>query len=168
MKQPAENIGKATTFYPRNRVMLLCVYRSRNFLVLISQQSQEPDQSVSAKCERTESSDLGRDVWQVSPRYVAARATRRVVRALAMSRPDILPSTLCTASAPGMRLFRGSMAGLCAPLSTLRQSPRGLRRMTRGRCGSLLLHRKGLAPSTPCRSPGASHNESAYAPNCGR
>jgi putative ABC transport system substrate-binding protein len=27
--------------------------------------------------------------------------------------------------------------------------------MTRGRCGSLHLHRKGLAPSTPCRSPGA-------------
>jgi len=26
-------------------------------------------------------------------------------------------------------------------------------RMTRGRCGSLLLHRDGLAPSTPCRSP---------------
>ena len=25
-----------------------------------------------------------------------------------------------------------------------------------GRCGSLHLHRKGLAPSTPCRSPGAS------------
>src|ERR1035437_4592314 len=27
--------------------------------------------------------------------------------------------------------------------------------MTRGRCGLLLLHRDGLAPSTPCRSPGA-------------
>ena len=27
--------------------------------------------------------------------------------------------------------------------------------MTRGRCGSLNLHRKGLAPSTSCRSPGA-------------
>jgi hypothetical protein len=27
--------------------------------------------------------------------------------------------------------------------------------MTRGRCGSLLLHHKGLTPSTPCRSPGA-------------
>src|SRR5260370_33226626 len=27
--------------------------------------------------------------------------------------------------------------------------------MTRGRCGSLLLHRDGLTPSTPCRSPGA-------------
>src|SRR5271165_4552871 len=47
------------------------------------------------------------------------------------------------------------MAGLCAPLSTLRQYPRGHLRMTRGRCGSLLLHRDGLAPSTPCRSPGA-------------
>src|SRR5450755_4681585 len=47
------------------------------------------------------------------------------------------------------------MAGLCAPLSTLRQYPHGYWRMTRGRCGSLLLHRDGLAPSTPCRSPGA-------------
>jgi hypothetical protein len=47
------------------------------------------------------------------------------------------------------------------PLSTLRRDPRGPLRMTRGRCGSLLLHREGLAPSTPCRSPGASQNESA-------
>src|ERR1700682_1356907 len=47
------------------------------------------------------------------------------------------------------------MAGLCAPLSTLRQYPHGHLRMTRGRCGSLFLHRDGLAPSTPCRSPGA-------------
>ena len=38
---------------------------------------------------------------------------------------------------------------------TLRRCPRGQLRMTRGRCGSLLLHRDGLAPSTPCRSPGA-------------
>src|SRR5258707_13582455 len=44
------------------------------------------------------------------------------------------------------------MAGLCAPLSTLRRCPRGHLRMTRGRCGSLLLHRDGLAPSTPCLS----------------
>src|SRR4030081_2054078 len=47
------------------------------------------------------------------------------------------------------------MAGLCDPLSTIRQYPHGYLRMTRGRCGSLLLHRDGLAPSTPCRSPGA-------------
>src|SRR5262249_38291573 len=83
---------------------------------------------------------------------------------LAISRPDMLPSTLCTASAPRIRLFRGSMAGLCAPLSTLRRDPREPLRMTRGRCGSLLLHHKGLAPSTPCRSPGALHNESAFTP----
>jgi hypothetical protein len=51
--------------------------------------------------------------------------------------------------------FRGSMAGLCVPLSTLRRTPRGAPRMTRGRCGSLLLHRVGLSPTTPCRSPGA-------------
>src|SRR5262249_27888015 len=56
---------------------------------------------------------------------------------------------------PGRWYFRGSMAGLRAPLSTLRCCPRGQPRMTRGRCGSLLLHRDGLAPSTPCRPPGA-------------
>src|SRR5271165_2056875 len=44
------------------------------------------------------------------------------------------------------------MAGLCAPLSTLRQHPRGYRRMTRGQCGSLDLHCERLALSTPCRS----------------
>src|SRR6476620_12761815 len=84
--------------------------------------------------------------------------------ALAMTRSDVLPSTICTVSAPKIGLFRGSMAGLCAPLSTLRRDPRGPLRMTWGRCGSLLLHRKGLAPSTPCRSPGASHMSSGFAP----
>src|SRR5271163_4163142 len=47
------------------------------------------------------------------------------------------------------------MAGLCTPLPTLRCRPRGRCRTARGQCGSLLLHRNGLAPSTPCRSPGA-------------
>src|SRR5215472_17572474 len=77
-----------------------------------------------------------------------------------MTRLDVLPSAICTASAPRIGLFRGSMAGLCAPLSTLRRNPRGHLRMTRGRCGSLLLHRERLALSTPCRSPGASQIES--------
>src|SRR3954447_9106494 len=45
------------------------------------------------------------------------------------------------------------MAGLRAPLPTLRRRPRGNRRTARGRCGSLLLHRSGLSPPTPCRSP---------------
>src|SRR3954471_22939812 len=47
------------------------------------------------------------------------------------------------------------MAGLLVPLSTLRPWPRDQTRMTRGQCGSLLLHCNGLSPSTPCRSPGA-------------
>src|SRR5260370_1168427 len=47
------------------------------------------------------------------------------------------------------------MAGLYAPLPTLRRRPRGRPRTARGRCGSLLLHRSGLSPPTPCRSPGA-------------
>src|SRR6266851_1402214 len=55
----------------------------------------------------------------------------------------------------GAWIFRGSMAGLCAPLPTLHCRPCGRQRTARGRCGSLLLHRNGLAPSTPCRSPGA-------------
>src|SRR6185503_897512 len=49
--------------------------------------------------------------------------------------------------------FRGSMAGLCSPLPTLRRHPRERLRTARGRCGSLLLHREGLAPSTSCRFP---------------
>ncbi len=52
-------------------------------------------------------------------------------------------------------IFAVQWLGLRAPLSTLRRHPRGGRRMTRGRCGSLLLHRGGLAPPTLCRSPGA-------------
>jgi hypothetical protein len=52
-------------------------------------------------------------------------------------------------------IFAVQRLGLCAPLSTLRRCPHGHLRMTRGQCGSLLLHRGGLAPPTPCRSPGA-------------
>src|SRR5258706_13004132 len=50
------------------------------------------------------------------------------------------------------------MAGLRAPLSTLRHTLAGRRRMTRGQCGLLNLRCKGLSPSTPCRSfPTLSH-----------
>jgi len=47
------------------------------------------------------------------------------------------------------------MAGLYAPLPTLRSHPRGGLRTDRGRRGLLILHRSGLSPHTPCRSPGA-------------
>src|SRR6202051_1771072 len=47
------------------------------------------------------------------------------------------------------------MAGLYAPLPTLRRRPRGRLRTDRGRRGLLLPHRSGLSPHTPCQSPGA-------------
>src|SRR4051812_32524819 len=72
-------------------------------------------------------------------------------RVLALSHPLILPSVLSSTSASGLRTFRGSMAGLCAPLPTLRRHPRRCRRMTRGQCGSLHLHCKRLSLSTLCR-----------------
>jgi len=53
-------------------------------------------------------------------------------RVLALSHLLMLPSVLSCTSASGLRTFRGSMAGLCAPLSTLRRHPRRCRRMTRG------------------------------------
>src|SRR5271155_1281770 len=80
---------------------------------------------------------------------------RRADPPLAMTRRDVLPSRLVTLSAPGIRPFRGSMASLRDPLPTLRLAPHGTRRTARGRCDSLGLHRGGLAPPAPCRSPGA-------------
>src|ERR1700730_12231601 len=47
---------------------------------------------------------------------------------------------------PESVFYRGSMAGPHVPLPTLRRHPRGCLRTARGRCGSLLLHRSGLAP----------------------
>src|SRR5665647_78994 len=46
------------------------------------------------------------------------------------------------------------MAGLYAPLPTLRRRPRGRLRTDRGRRGLLLPHRSGLSPHTPCQFPG--------------
>ncbi len=80
---------------------------------------------------------------------------RRTETPLAITRRPMLPSGCVTPSAPGISFFRGSMASLHDPLPTLRPAPRGARRTARGRCDSLRLHRRGLAPPTPCRSPGA-------------
>ena len=52
---------------------------------------------------------------------------------------------------PGVRLFRGSMAGLYMPLSTLQGWPRGQPHMTQGRYGSLDLYRMTLSFTTTCR-----------------
>ena len=49
---------------------------------------------------------------------------------------------------PRAGFFRGSMAGLSTPLSTLHVTPRDAPRMTRGQRGSLLLGWRGLSPLT--------------------
>ena len=51
----------------------------------------------------------------------------------------------------GATSFRGSIPSPHVPLSTLRRRPYGRLRMTRGRCGSLILHRMKLSFTTPCR-----------------
>ena len=44
---------------------------------------------------------------------------------------------------------------MLSPVNASRPTSRADSRITRGQCGSLLLHCRGLAPPTPCRSPGA-------------
>jgi hypothetical protein len=52
---------------------------------------------------------------------------------------------------PGVVVFRGSIPSPSVPLPTLRLTPCGFLRMTRGRCGSLLLHRMTLSFTTSRR-----------------
>ena len=54
-----------------------------------------------------------------------------------LSRPDNRAKSLS---------FRSAMAGLQAPLSTLRLAPRDALRMTRGQSGLLLLFGRGFSP----------------------
>ena len=56
-------------------------------------------------------------------------------------------------STPPARIASGAI--LFDRRDLLRLRPRERKRTAWGRCGSLLLHRIGLAPITPCRSPGA-------------
>lgn len=71
---------------------------------------------------------------------------RRARRMLAIAHPPASPSAQLTTRDNTLSRLNGP---------TLRLHPRGCLRTARGRCGSLRLHRNGLAPSTPCRSPGA-------------
>jgi hypothetical protein len=90
--------------------------------------------------------------------YAHAKALRprRVRRTLALAPPSVWPSTRPPVSALWINRFRGAIPRLRAPLPTSRLPPHGDLRTARGRCGSLDLHRSGLAPPTPCQSPGKS------------
>lgn len=74
-------------------------------------------------CQRSARRSPGSRVKSV--RACQGLRPRRVAWTLAIARPVARPSANSTASAPGKNMFRGSMAGLHAPLSTLRHAPRG-------------------------------------------
>jgi hypothetical protein len=68
---------------------------------------------------------------------------------LAISICSVLPSEQVDAvGTPKQTLFRGSIPGPHFPLSTLRLPPYNGKRMTRGRCDSLNLHRMKLSFTT--------------------
>jgi hypothetical protein len=77
---------------------------------------------------------------------------RRVRAMLALAHLSVLPSARGDGvGTPGFQEFRGSIPRLHVPLSTLRAQPYDCPRMTRGRCGSLGLHRATLSFATPRR-----------------
>lgn len=68
-----------------------------------------------------------------------------------LMRLAVLPSVLRTTSAPGA-LSTSRLDGwpMHTPTNASRR-PQGRQRKASGRCGSLILHRNGLSPCTPCR-----------------
>ena len=93
-------------------------------------------------------SRLPREVLACVPGVCDPAGSRQVLRWRPARRG--LPSTV-NASAPRMRQFRDSIPSPHVPLSTLRPRPHERVRMTRGRCGSLHLHRMELSSTTPHR-----------------
>ena len=90
---------------------------------------------------------------------------RRTGQALALARPSVLPSASITASASEMNnLSRLNGWPMRSPTDAS-PTPSRMPRTARGRCGLLLLHRGGLSPSTPCRSPGALSTLSVLSPS---
>jgi hypothetical protein len=106
-----------------------------------------------AHCERPDAGPPGSRPRSV--RTCQGLRPRRAVWALAILRPSVLPSVSGTTSAPGKRvLSRLNGWPVRSPVNASLMPSRATAHDS-GRCGSLLLHRDGLAPSTPCRSPGA-------------
>ena len=96
---------------------------------------------------------------------------RRSPAALAISSCGLLPSASLTASAARDCVFRGSIPRLRLPQSTLRRTPYGLRRMTRGQNDWLGLFCATLSFATSCSFSGASerrtiHTYSSARPLC--
>ena len=72
-----------------------------------------------------------------------------------VARPPV-SSAISTASAPGTSVpFAARWLAYALPYRRFATALTDVDAPARGGCGSLLLHRGGLAPPTPCRSPGA-------------
>jgi transposase len=102
--------------------------------------------------------DLAKNVFQIhgADAEGAPVLNRKLRRVEVLRYFEKLPPCLVGLEAcGGSHYWAREMAGLYAPLPTLRRRPRGRRRTDRGRRGLLLLHRSGLSPHTPCQSPGA-------------
>ena len=128
---------------PRQTVSLAAAWTSRCGLRLAWPQTNAGSPGSRAKRFRTCSGSL------TARGPVASRAhdaSGVAFRSVPQRRHPGIAVALAT-----VRCFRGSIPGLHIPLSTLRPRPRGRRRMTRGRCGSLALHRMTLSFTTPCR-----------------
>jgi hypothetical protein len=70
---------------------------------------------------------------------------------LALTPPAVWPSASWDDVGTPKLLFRGSMAGLHVPLSTLRCALTGRQRMTQGHRGSLLLRCRAFSSLSSCR-----------------
>src|SRR5208283_4320274 len=80
---------------------------------------------------------------------------RRTGNALALTRAPVSPSAHDIGCVVPIDSFAAQWLAYTHPCRRLPARPRGRRRTARGRCGSLFLHRSGLAPPTPRRPPGA-------------
>ena len=109
--------------------------------------------SLSAECW-----DLPVPFHEVSSHAEGLRP-RLFPTSLALSICGLLPPPRLTASALRVRVFRGSIPRLRLPLSTLRCSPRGLHRMTRGQNDWLGLFCTTLSFATSCSLSGASKRD---------
>ena len=92
-------------------------------------------------------------------KFIVGKGYRDFSRGEIQAAKDLILDTVGTLE---QNHFPGSMPGPHFPLSTLRLRPRGRLRMTRGRCGSLGLHRMELPSTTLCRFLPAHHEWFVY------
>ena len=132
---------------------------------LLWQSQTSPDRASAATAPRLAVADrLPRGAFG-QPRPPGSRARsvracqvlrpRRVTQALAMTLLSMLPSATQIASAPGITLLSRLDGWPARPPADASPTSSRISAHGSGSMRSLFLHRSGLAPPAPCRSPGA-------------